>query len=133
VTVDCRNCLFSLFDWGHRWWLRHCATSRKVVCSVPDEVIGIFYLLNPSGCPLGLSWTQPLREMNTRGISWGGKGGKCIELTTLLHSCTVCLGVRSSTALQVGRSWVRFSMVSFEFFIDIILPAALWPRGRLSL
>ena len=33
------------------------------------------------------------------------------------------------TALQAGRSRVRFLMVSLEFFIDIILPAALWPRG----
>ena len=37
------------------------------------------------------------------------------------------------TALQVGRSRVQFSMVSLELFIDIILPAALWPWGRLSL
>ena len=40
----------------------------------------------------------------------------------------VCLG----TALQVGRSRVRFLIVSLEFFIDTILPAALWPWGRLS-
>ena len=26
-----------------------------------------------------------------------------------------------------GSSRVRFSVVSLEFFIDIILPAALWP------
>ena len=32
-------------EWGTRWrsWLRHCATSQKVVGSIPDGVIGIFY------------------------------------------------------------------------------------------
>jgi len=35
----------------------------------------------------------------------------------------------SGTALQAGRSRVRFQMVTLEFFIDIILPAALWPLG----
>ena len=34
------------------------------------------------------------------------------------------------TALQAGRSRFRFPMVSLEFFIDINLPAALWPWGR---
>ena len=35
-----------------------------------------------------------------------------------------------NTALRVGRSRVRFPIVPLEFFIDIILPAALWPWGR---
>ena len=33
----------------------------------------------------------------------------------------------------IGRSLVRFQMVSLEFFIDIIFPIALRPWGRLSL
>jgi len=37
------------------------------------------------------------------------------------------------TALPVTRSLVWFPMVSLEFFIDIILPVALWPWGWLSL
>ena len=41
--------------------------------------------------------------------------------------------VGRGTALQDGGSRVRSPMVSLEFFIDIILPAALWPWGRLNL
>jgi hypothetical protein len=39
----------------------------------------------------------------------------------------------TGTALQVGRSRVRFPKWSLELFIDIILPAALWPWGCLRL
>jgi hypothetical protein len=48
----------------------HCATSRKVVDSVPDGVIGIFHLHNPSGRTMALGLTQPLTEMSTRIVSW---------------------------------------------------------------
>jgi hypothetical protein len=44
-----------------------------------------------------------------------------------------CGAVGWDTVLQTRRSRVGFPMVSLEFFIDIILPAALWPQGRLNL
>jgi len=58
---------------GTQWrsWLRCCATNRKVAGSIPDGVIGIFHLHNPSGCIMTLRLTQPLTEMSTRNISWG--------------------------------------------------------------
>jgi hypothetical protein len=36
-------------------------------------------------------------------------------------------------SLQARRKWFRFPVVSLEFFIGIILPAALWAWDRLSL
>jgi hypothetical protein len=53
--------------------LRHCATSRKVAGSIPDDVIGIFHSLNPSGRAMDLVLAQPLTGMSTRNISWGVK------------------------------------------------------------
>jgi len=50
-----------------------------------------------------------------------------VNISVAVMYCYLYLPIR--TALQVGRSRVRFPMVSLEFFIDIILPAALWPCG----
>ena len=38
--------------------------------------------------------TQPLQEMSTRNISWGGgKGGRCVGLTTLPPTFADCLEI----------------------------------------
>ena len=61
--------------WDTRWrsWLRHSATSRKVLGSICDGVIGIFHRRNSSGRNIAVGLTQPLIEMSTRNISWGVK------------------------------------------------------------
>ena len=70
---------------GTRWrsWVRHCATSRKVAGSIPDDVIGMFRWHNAFGGTVALGLTQSLTEMSTSNISWGGKGGRCVRLTNL--------------------------------------------------
>jgi hypothetical protein len=46
--------------------------SRKAACSIPDEVIRFFNLINPSNRSMVLGSTQPLAEMSIKNID-GGK------------------------------------------------------------
>ena len=71
---------------------------------------------------------------------WSMINRKQINASVTAHYFTVNTVVHGArggavvwdTALHGGRSWVRFP-ISLEFFIDVILPAALWPWGWLSL
>ena len=62
---------FRSLDTRWRSWLRHFATSRKVACSIPDGVIGIYHWHNPTGLIMTLEYTQPLTETSTQNIFWG--------------------------------------------------------------
>jgi hypothetical protein len=55
-----------------RSWLRHYATSLKVMGLSPDEVDFFFFNLpNPSSRPVALGSTQPLTEMSTMDLPGG--------------------------------------------------------------
>ena len=84
------------YESGTRWrsWLRHCATIGWVAGSNPDVVIGSFHWLNFSVHVMPLGLTRPRTDTSTRGISWGvGKGGLCVQLTTLSFLCADCLEI----------------------------------------
>jgi hypothetical protein len=64
--------------------------NRKVAGSIPDGVIRIFHSHNPFNRTMALGSTQPLTEMSTRGLP-GGKGGRCVGLTTLPPYCAIVM------------------------------------------
>ena len=72
----------------------HSVGSRKDMGSLSDGVIGIFLWRNPSGRTMSLVSAQPLIEMGTSNISWGGgKGVQCVRLRTVPLSCVDCLEI----------------------------------------
>jgi hypothetical protein len=84
---------------------------------------------------------HPCLRRDSNSQSQQANGGRPIPYTAqalglakiLKYSMYSCGTVGWSTALQTGRPWIRFPMVSLEFFIDIIFPAALWPWALLGL
>ena len=82
-----------IYGGTQRRGLRHSATKRKVAGSIPDGLTGTLHGHNPSDCKTVLGSTLPLTEMNTRNISRGVKGGRCVGLTTIPPSCANCLEI----------------------------------------
>jgi hypothetical protein len=68
--------------------MSHYAKSRKVSCSIPEEVIE-FIFFNwpyPSSRTMALGSTQPLTEMSTRNLP-GGKGRPKRKADSLTAIC----------------------------------------------
>jgi hypothetical protein len=59
-------------------WLRHYATSYKVMGSIPNKVIGFFNWPNPSSCTLALRLNQSLTKLIPE-IFFGVKGGQLVH------------------------------------------------------
>jgi hypothetical protein len=66
--------------------MSHYATSRKVVGSITDGVIGFLNSPTPSSRTMALGSTQPLRELSTRDLL-GGKGRPTHEADNLTAIC----------------------------------------------
>jgi hypothetical protein len=77
-----------------------------------------------TGCTVTVRWYIHFALLHTH---------KCRNANTALYLIVISVrGARGGavgwgTALQAGRSRVRFPIISLDFFIGIILPTALWP------
>ena len=66
-------------------WLRHCAISRMVAGSILDGVIGIFQY--------GPGVESACNRNEYQEYFLGGKGGRCVGLSTLPPSFFECLEI----------------------------------------
>ena len=62
---------------------------------IPDRIV----VLSPINYTMALGSTQPLTKMSIKNICWG-KGGRCVELTTMLLSCTGYLEFLGATTAR---------------------------------
>jgi len=65
-------------------WLRCCATNRKVVGSIPAGVSGIFIDINSFRSHYGPGVDSAYNRNEYQEYP-GGKGGRCVRLTTYNH------------------------------------------------
>jgi hypothetical protein len=120
-------------EWNYYYyyycWLRRCCTSWTVLGSIPGGVTGFFSDMFPSNRTMALGSTQPLVKMSTRNIS-GGKGGRCVRLTTSPPLRTKC-----QENLGAWTSWATLGLLrdSFTFYYYYCCCYCCYKQGKVHL
>jgi hypothetical protein len=71
---------------------------------------------------MSLGSTEPLREMSTRNISWGGKGGRCVGLTTLPPSSADCLEIWKPQLLEPSGPVQAYNGIALPLPLPVFAP-----------
>ena len=115
LSLDNRTFTYDMYLYRF-WWSCYFRWSELYIYSRCVLALLVYGIISHKAPKHRKPWNPPYRLFWVPFLLWRG---------TWWHGW--------GTALHVGRSQVRFPMVSLEFFIDTILPAALWPWGWQSL
>jgi hypothetical protein len=112
--------------------LRHCATTQKVMGSIPDGVIGIFHWLNAYNHTMSLGMTEPLTEMSTRDFSWEKSRSvyRADNLITFIFWLSGNSGILSSwihKGTVQACNWIALPLLILYKLLGDILPAFIFP------
>ena len=94
----------------------------------PMASLEFFLWYNPSGNTTDLVSTLTLTEMSTSVFS-GGKGGRCIGLTTLPPSCGDCLEILAPQTLEPSGP-LRVCIGIAFYYTDQYAGLQKWDRNR---
>jgi hypothetical protein len=96
----------TLLHWRAKaWWLRQYATNRQVAGSVHDGVTGFFSsdIILPVALWPGVDSAS---NRNKYQVYPGGKGGRCVRLTTYHHTVPLSRNLGALTSLDPsGPAW----------------------------
>jgi hypothetical protein len=102
---------------GGRSWLRHFATSRYFVGSIPDGVAGIFHWQS-----FRPHYGPGVDSASNRNEYQESKDGRFVGLTTFPPSCTECLEIWEPQ--PAGTLWTCNGLYRDCFTIPLPLPSA---------
>jgi len=125
--------------WGTWWhsWLRHCATSQKVMGSIPSVVTGIFHWHNLFGCTVAQGSIQPLTEMSSKNIPGGYRWPvpKADNLTTFMCWLAWNLGASTSCSPQsLYSDWftlfLQYHLYFSRYLLLMFAPLYCYVQGK---
>ena len=82
----------------------------------PMVSLEFFIVIILPAATVAVGLTQSLTEMSTRNISWGGKGGRCVGLTTLPPSCADCKKSGSVNLLEHSGPVQACNGIALSFY-----------------
>ena len=103
-------------------WLRCCATSRKVAGSISAGVSGFFIDIKSFGSHYGPGVESPSNKNEYQEYFLGGKGGRCVRLTTYHHSVPLSRNLGTLTSWNpLGPSGPVTKQLNLYLYPDVCL------------
>ena len=109
-------------------WLRCCATNRKVPVSIPDGVSGFFIDVKSFRSHYGPGVDSASNINEYQEYFLGGKGGRCVRLTTLPQSCAVFTKSGNLNVLETSGPFQACKGAALRFTPRILEEAVKIPH-----